>query len=131
MIKIYPYKISFSLKFLFHQRTVVKWMRTIISYFCIKILITIEPTLQYHHIDNSHKTFMMNEVCGRNKLRFNKNIFWCFIHPQRVICRCRYGANGDNIKPWGSNQISGYFCAMWDHPRCKGWCYSFRRYYDE
>ena len=68
------------------------------SYFWNKILITIEPTLQNPHIDHSHKMLMMNEVCGGNKLKFTKHNFWCFIHPQRVVCMWKYGANRDNIK---------------------------------
>ena len=40
--------------------------------FWINILITVEPTLQYPHIDHSHKIFMMNEVCGGKKFEFTK-----------------------------------------------------------
>ena len=40
--------------------------------FWINILITVEPTLQYPNIYNSHEMLMMNSVCGGNKLKFTK-----------------------------------------------------------
>ena len=42
--------------------------------FWINIFITVEPTLQYPHINHNHQMLMMNEVCGRNKLKFT-NLF--------------------------------------------------------
>ena len=41
-------------------------------------MITVEPTLQYPHIDHSHEMLMMNDICGGNKLKSTKKSLLVF-----------------------------------------------------
>ena len=47
--------------------------------FWINVLITIEVTLQYNHIDHSHEILMTNDVGGGKKLGFTKKSLLVFL----------------------------------------------------